>query len=154
MASIKDKTAKVDLSRISAMGEARRVAEREAGLVHEPRTAIGQHASALYQDTKIADENERLRAELDAFKGSEPTKRLAPNIIRASRWANRNEDSFLSKDFEALKAEIESAGGNVQPIKVRPLLDVPGEYEIVFGHRRHRHAGAENQRRGHLQQYR
>jgi hypothetical protein len=29
--------------------------------------------------------------------------------------------SFKSTDFENLKSEIESAGGNVQPIKVRPL---------------------------------
>jgi len=57
--------------------------------------------------------------------------------IVSSKWANRHEQSFLSPDFIKLKAEIDGAGGNVQPIKVRPLADQPGKYEIVFGHRRH-----------------
>jgi ParB family chromosome partitioning protein len=48
-----------------------------------------------------------------------------------------------SADFAELKSEIESAGGNVQPVRVRPLARVErfnraAEYEIVFGHRRHR----------------
>jgi ParB family chromosome partitioning protein len=46
------------------------------------------------------------------------------------------EESFLAPDFMSLKAEIESSGGNVQPIKVRPIG--ADKFEIVFGHRRHR----------------
>jgi ParB family chromosome partitioning protein len=66
---------------------------------------------------------------------------LNPKTVRASRWVNRHQSSFEDANFEELKAEIRSAGGNVQPIKVRPLKKEPaGEvlYEIVFGHRRHR----------------
>ncbi len=65
---------------------------------------------------------------------------LDPRTVRASRWVNRHATSFEGADFEELKAEIQSAGGNVQPIKVRPLKDPAGEarYEIIFGHRRHR----------------
>ncbi len=65
---------------------------------------------------------------------------LDPQTIRSSRWANRHESSFQDADFEELKAEIESAGGNVQPIKVRPLEAGAGgvRYEVVFGHRRYR----------------
>lgn len=65
---------------------------------------------------------------------------LDPASIRASRWANRHEASFAGEAFEELKAEIQNAGGNVQPIKVRPTSDPNGaeRYEIVFGHRRHR----------------
>jgi ParB family chromosome partitioning protein len=37
-----------------------------------------------------------------------------------------------------LKADIEQAQGNVQPILVRPLKDELDQFEIVFGHRRHR----------------
>jgi ParB family chromosome partitioning protein len=37
----------------------------------------------------------------------------------------------------SLRADIEHAGGNVQPILVRPLEGQNGSYEIVFGHRRH-----------------
>ena len=61
--------------------------------------------------------------------------KLDPKIIFASRWSNRDERSFSNRSFEVLKQEIAHAGGNVQPIKVRPCS--PG-YEIVFGHRRHR----------------
>jgi ParB family chromosome partitioning protein len=69
----------------------------------------------------------------------EPLKLWAATI-RPSRWANRHELSFLSPEFNALKEEIKNAGGNVQPIKVRPLAQPEDgvEYEVVFGHRRHR----------------
>jgi ParB family chromosome partitioning protein len=77
-------------------------------------------------------------AALEEFDGAEVARLFDPKCIKASKWANRSEESFLSPEFEALKQEIESAGGNVQPIKVRPLPNAPGEYEIVFGHRRHR----------------
>jgi ParB family chromosome partitioning protein len=65
---------------------------------------------------------------------------LDPETVRASRWVNRHQTSFEDANFEELKAEIQSAGGNVQPIKVRPASDPVGaeRYEIVFGHRRHR----------------
>lgn len=70
-------------------------------------------------------------------------QKLDPATIRPSRWANRHEDSFKGAEFAALKVEIASAGGNVQPIKVRPMRDGLGQvlgdrYEVVFGHRRHR----------------
>ncbi|WP_157266386.1 ParB/RepB/Spo0J family partition protein [Azohydromonas aeria] len=66
--------------------------------------------------------------------------KLDPKTIRASRWANRAEQSFDSPEFLELKTEIADAGGNVQPIKVRPLAVPDGviRYEVVFGHRRHR----------------
>lgn len=69
----------------------------------------------------------------------EPLKLAAYNI-KPSPWANRQEMSFLTPEFNQLKAEIKDAGGNVQPIKVRPLAqpDSDYQYEIVFGHRRHR----------------
>jgi hypothetical protein len=65
---------------------------------------------------------------------------LDPKTVRASLWVNRHQTSFEDANFEELKAEIQGAGGNMQPIKVRPLKEPAGEarYEIVFGHRRHR----------------
>lgn len=65
------------------------------------------------------------------------TEKLNPTSISRSKWANRHEKSFLDEEFSKLKAEIQSAGGNVQPIKVRPITGQEGKYEIVFGHRRH-----------------
>jgi ParB family chromosome partitioning protein len=75
---------------------------------------------------------------LGEFEGAEVTRHIDAKMIHSSRWANRNEASFESSDFGNLKLEIESAGGNVQAIKVRPRPTKPGEFEIVFGHRRHR----------------
>lgn len=73
---------------------------------------------------------------LALYEGSLPTRKLAANSIKPSRFANRIEHSFEGSSFEAFKQEIANAGGNIQPIKVR---GTSGEtYEIVFGHRRHR----------------
>ena len=113
--------------------------QRSAGQVVEaPKTAIGMHVDSIYHDKKLSEENESLRSKLDAFDGAQAAKRLDPRCINVSRWANRDEGSFHTKEFQGLKEEIEEAGGNVQPIKVRPVVGVPGTYEIVFGHRRHR----------------
>ena len=66
-------------------------------------------------------EAEGLRDQLAAFEGALPARRLDPRLVRASVWANRHEDALTGADFEQLKTDIEAAGGNVQPIKVRPL---------------------------------
>lgn len=83
-----------------------------------------------------------LKAEIDVLKSSKPVIKIHPREVKASIWANRHQDSFEVSNFFDFKAEIESAGGNVQPIKVRPLKSLESlggaKYEIVFGHRRHR----------------
>lgn len=65
---------------------------------------------------------------------------MDPKVIRPSRWANRHEAAFATSEFAGLKADMEHAGGNVQAILVRPIAAEPGQFEIVFGHRRHRAA--------------
>ena len=75
---------------------------------------------------------------VDRFAGADVVRALDPKLVKPTRWANRSEASLKSKDFDKLKLEIENSGGNVQPIKVRTSRSSPGEYEIVFGHRRHR----------------
>jgi len=60
----------------------------------------------------------------------------SPATVRGSTWANRSEASFASPAFRRLKESITAAGGNTQPILVRKVGD--DQYEIVFGHRRHR----------------
>ena len=86
---------------------------------------------------------EAVRADLVAvnaeWEGVLPSKKLDPKCVKPSKWANRHDKSFDGPEFAELKSEIESAGGNVQAIKVRPIPgSSPQEYEIVFGHRRHR----------------
>jgi ParB family chromosome partitioning protein len=88
-------------------------------------------------------EAEDLREKVRDFEGASPVRMLDAALIRASRWANRHESSFQDAEYELLKAEIESAGGNVQPIRVRPAPELLNGstvtcYEVVYGHRRHR----------------
>lgn len=148
MSLLRDKIARINISQILADDEAKQASEAavaaESGSEEGQsgkrivRTAVGIHAESIYRDELLAKENEKLKGELEAFQDSEPTKKLNPKTIKASHWANRNESSFHTKEFESLKAEIESSAGNVQPIKVRKISGKPCEYEIVFGHRRHR----------------
>lgn len=127
--ALKDKAAKIDFSHIG-------VSTGNKG--QGAKTAIGMHAEALFRDEKVTAENIELKQKLAEFDGSKATRKLDPKLIKSSKWANRNELSYLSSDFKDLKKEIETAGGNIQPIKVRPSKASNGEYELVFGHRRHR----------------
>jgi ParB family chromosome partitioning protein len=103
-----------------------------------PRTGPGQMLQFRGQMLAVEGELGKLRDRLKEHEGSAPTRKLDPQTIVPSRWANRHTDSFSTAEFASLKQDIELVGGNVQPISVRPLIDQPGKYEIVFGHRRHR----------------
>ena len=103
-----------------------------------PRTGPGQMMAFRGQIQQVEGEMTALREKLSQYEESLPTRKLDPARIRPNRWANRHETSFSTSAFAGLKADIEQAGGNVQPILVRPIKAEPGEYEIVFGHRRHR----------------
>lgn len=127
--ALKDKAAMVDLSNIGVSKVSKAVGAK---------TAIGMHAEALFRDEKVASENAELKQRLAEFDGASASRKLNPALIKASKWANRQEESFHTREFAELKAEIESAGGNIQPIKVRPMPGHSGDYELVFGHRRHR----------------
>jgi ParB family chromosome partitioning protein len=109
------------------------------------KTAPGSMLQFLSTQSAAIKEAEDLRERLRDFEGAAPVRSLDPASVRPSRWANRHEASFSDAEFRELKAEIEAAGGNVQPVKVRPLSEAqrrgaaPGVlYELVFGHRRHR----------------
>lgn len=121
---------------------------REPG---KPFTGVGSVMAAITREaeisqelvgvqTKLQEANSKL-AELD---GAVVVRSMDPKTIRRSEWANRVEAEFETLEFRQLKEEIASAGGNVQPIKVRAVPDVgrvidrqSPAYEIVFGHRRH-----------------
>lgn len=95
-----------------------------------------------------AQESEGLRGQLDEaladlqqWEGAKAARLLDPHLIQPSRFANRHDRNYSGLEFQQLRAEIENAGGNVQPIKVRSIVGAaPGTpaYELVFGHRRHR----------------
>lgn len=103
-----------------------------------PKTGPGQMLQFRGQMLAVEGELGKLRDRLKEHEGSLPTRRLDPQKVIPSRWANRHPDSFATAEFVRLKQDIELAGGNVQPISVRTIHDQPGLYEIVFGHRRHR----------------
>ena len=103
-----------------------------------PRTGPGQMLAFRGQMREVEGELTSLRDKLSRFEGAMPVRKLDPKAIHASRWANRHEASFTTPEFAGLKKDIETAGGNVQPILVRQRPDVPDQYELVFGHRRHR----------------
>lgn len=124
----KDKAAMIDLSKIG----------QSISKPQGAKTAIGMHAEALFRDEKVTAENTDLKQKLAEFEGSAATRHIDPSKIKPSKWANRHEKSFASKDFETLKNEIASSNGNIQPIKVRHLKGQVDQYEVVFGHRRHR----------------
>jgi ParB family chromosome partitioning protein len=112
----------------------------DAGGPRKAYTGVGQMMGVLGRSSPLGKELAEVKARLRDYEGSVPLKLLDPGIIGRSRLANRHESEFDSADFAKLKNEIEHAGVNVQPVKVRPL-DVPRdglEYELVFGHRRHR----------------
>lgn len=93
-----------------------------------------------------------------ALDGALPVRCLEASCVHPSAWANRHASAFETPRYLALKEEIRSAGGNIQPIKVRRFAsssatptalsgatDAEAEgrapvthYEIVYGHRRHR----------------
>ncbi|MBI5270754.1 MAG: ParB/RepB/Spo0J family partition protein [Burkholderiales bacterium] len=153
--SLKDKASKIDFG--SLPGVLPSATTDTPGSTARPKTAPGlMMAHAADQRSELVRENETLKAkvaelgdaaaraaelqdELKSWDGAKATRLLDPKLVTWSPWANRDPANFSGQDFLELKSEIASAGGNVQPIKVRAAK--PGgefEYEIVFGHRRHR----------------
>ena len=105
-----------------------------------PKTGPGQMLAFRGQIQQSEDEMAALRARLLQYEGALPIRKMDPKTIRPSRWANRHETSFATSEFISLKADMEHAGGNVQAILVRSMPKEQGQFEIVFGHRRHRAA--------------
>jgi ParB family chromosome partitioning protein len=110
----------------------------EAGTTdrYKAKTAPGTMLGFLTAQSSAIQEAEALKVRVKELEVAAPLQKLDPTLIRPSKWANRHEASFSSAEFQALKDEIAAAGGNVQPIKVRPLSE--SGFELVYGHRRHR----------------
>lgn len=107
-----------------------------------PYTGLGLMSVAVAGAKELEKQVEAQREQIEQLERERGAQPLDPTTIQQSRWSNRHETSFACPEFWSLKTEIEDAGGNVQPIKVRPLpsdrLMDGYRYEIVFGHRRHR----------------
>jgi ParB family transcriptional regulator, chromosome partitioning protein len=124
---------------VAVLASAPAAAPRALGAT--PKTSPGSMLAFMTEQSEVHREVVRLREQVSEFEGAEPTRRLDPKLVVASKWANRDESHFVTEAFAALKHEIASAGGNVQPIKVRALAETGPtmpRWEIVYGHRRHR----------------
>jgi len=166
MSGLKDKASKINFTGLPAVANSMPGGVVNEGDVRRPKTAPGlMMATAVDQRSQIVVENQRLSesvvalsAQVEATKeeenrlrrqlqdvlhdvaqwdGAKATRLLDCGLVVRSRWANRDPQSFVGRDFEQLREEISSAGGNVQPVKVRPAV-VSGEsrFELVYGHRR------------------
>jgi ParB family transcriptional regulator, chromosome partitioning protein len=111
----------------------------------KPKTAPGTMMSFLTEQSSALREAEVLKERVKTLESESALRHLDPLKIKPSKWANRHEAAFLTAEFEELQAEISLSGGNVQPIKVRPVAVLNGStlgsdtsFELIFGHRRHR----------------
>ena len=147
---LKDKASKIDFA--SIMPTAQPLPE-----VAKPKTAPGaMMAFANDQRSELLRENDELRAraaqvgelegrlsevsaELRTWDGALPARLIDTAEIARSEFANRHASAFEGKPFEDFKREIQEAGRNSQPIKVRALVKPKegAKYELVFGHRRY-----------------
>lgn len=153
MTGLKDKASRINFSTLPSVT----AASENSAETPRPKTAPGAmmaFAAAAKSDLLIENEQLRLRSnqadqiqeklddvltELKGWDGAKATRQIDPARIVRSRYANRHELNFNGPEFIQLKNEIESSGGNVQPIKVRAIASTDSQpmYEIVFGHRRH-----------------
>jgi ParB family chromosome partitioning protein len=106
-------------------------------LMRENDLLRSKAAESAHLQGRLAD----ALGELQQWEGAKAARLIDPTLVEPSRFANRHELNYTGPEFAALRAEIESAGGNVQPIKLRSVAtaaDGQPRYEVVFGHRRHR----------------
>lgn len=159
--SLKDKAARIDFTSMAAPNKEAQPA------VRSPRTAPGQMmelAASQREDLvarvkqleaqveslrgleesaarakQLETELQAAQAELQQWDGVKGARLIAATDIVPSPFANRHTLNFASDEFKQLVVEIKNAGGNIQPVKVRPLSQPRdgAHFELVFGHRRH-----------------
>jgi ParB family chromosome partitioning protein len=141
--TLRSKAAKIDLSDLAApTGPSRSDTETPAAEGPPPSVPrVRSGVEAISQSISVRHRVLDLEEKLQAYEEAGVVVLLDPRRIRHSRWKNRHEDSYATPEFAQLRKEIESAGRNVQPIKVRRLGEAHefrDEYELVYGRRRHR----------------
>lgn len=149
--SIGEKTAEIDMSEFEQRSSKTHSAQSDGKPPKErQRTGVAMVMGAIAGNSELERRLSDIQNHLDAanerlavYDGAELVQKLNPASIRRSRWANRDELNFRGPTWDAFKNEISSAGGNVEPIKVRRVFEdktsstSASDYEIVFGHRRH-----------------
>lgn len=106
---------------------------KQPGAKAGPQTAPGGMLAFRGQLQQHEATVKSLEAKLAQYVDGVRTIKLDPSLVDESKWANRHSSTFETSAFDKFKDEIAHAGGNVQPILVRPSRE---RYEVVFGHRR------------------
>lgn len=103
-----------------------------------PRLESSMPAPAKMMDY-AAKPDEKKKEKLEGLsRRATQVRKLDPNQVRRSTFANRHPDEFETKEYRHLKEDIEATGGNSVPGKVRKLYGADeGSFEIIYGHRRH-----------------
>ncbi|MEO8219066.1 MAG: ParB/RepB/Spo0J family partition protein, partial [Acidobacteriota bacterium] len=118
--------------------------EDKGDLPLEPRGGVANIAMAVTLGREVRQQFEAQKSRLAEYeKAGTGLVDLDPRRVRASRYANRHEASFSTAEFKDFKADLKESGGNLVPVKVRPIEAArPGEpdFELIYGHRRHRAA--------------
>lgn len=110
----------------------------------QPRTGVGMLSRLITGAHADGEAVAKLSKEVEDLKQRVGEQLIDPKTIALTRWADRHPDSFTSQAFADLKQEIASAGGNVQPVKVRPIRRSAADpadgarFELVYGSRRTR----------------
>jgi ParB family chromosome partitioning protein len=102
------------------------------------RTAPGVLMAAMGVMGDRDKEANELRKQLAQWEDAFPARRIDPQLVDESRYANRDSGSYAGPAWEAFKSELIESQGNVQPVVLRPAPDREGRFEVVFGHRRTR----------------
>src|SRR5690349_15616737 len=93
----------------------------------QPRTGVGMLSRLISGVQAETETVSRLSSEVEKLKLQVGEQLLDPRQIVLTRWADRHPDSFMNATFAEFRQEIANAGGNVQPIKVRPIRGVSTE---------------------------
>ena len=102
------------------------------------KTGPGQMLAFRGQMLNAESEISNLKAKLEQYANSMSVRKLDPESVEQSHWANRHFSSYSTPQFLKRKDDISKSNGNTQAILVRPKEGREGVYEIVFGHRRHK----------------
>lgn len=112
---------------------------------NRPIAPAARQANPRATSLAIGEELESVRGALD--KANQALARVAsdqqlqnvdPARVRPSHLKNRDERSFEREEFRELRTAIQAAGGNTVPVELRRIEHVQYDFELVYGHRRHR----------------
>lgn len=96
------------------------------------RSGVASITESINQQHKLLD----LEQKVADYEKAGVVVQLDPATVSQGPFKNRHELSYKTAEFASLRTDIANAGGNVQPILVRPNTVGDLAYEVVYGRRR------------------